>query len=402
MKNYLSILLVLFVISTGLSQNKTIKKADKLIAKKQYASAYALLEAKDPDNLKPSIVLKKADMAMDYFVTTIMHQTFAFKDLEEGEDLMGARINNEGQTFTLYLLPIQEVLDSLIKQYPKNYALHKTLGKFYYEVYLKYGENWMMTSEDLLKKMYDYSREAAENGEADFLTYYNIGFYLTGMERYSEAIAAYKNSIARDTSYPTSQYNLAICYLYVDSAQKGISYAEKAIKLYKSPALKADAARVTGVLYKTAGDLENALKYLKLSDKVQPGNYYTLAQLLDVQLELKLNKEASVSAAQFFELDPTNPAMMGELMNVYVQHNSDSLLFPILNQKIEEHKDEYEIIGNIYFHLARYYIAQNDINAARRLLYASRKNFEKVLEDDTPVFKVIDDFLARYPATPEK
>ncbi len=402
MKNYLSILLILFVISTGLSQNKTIKKADKLIAKKQYASAYALLEAKDPANLKPAIVLKKADMAMDYFVTTIMHQTFAFKDLEEGEDLMDARINNEGQTFTLYLLPIQEILDTLIKQYPKNYALHKTLGKFYYEVYLKYGENWIMTSEELLKKMYDYSKEAADNGEGDFLTYYNIGFYLTGMERYSEAIAAYKNSIARDTAYPTSQYNLAICYLYVDSARKGISYAEKAIKLYKSPALKADAARVTGVLYKTTGDLENALKYLKLSDKTQAGNYYTLAQLLDVQLELKLNKDASVSAAQFFELDPANPAMMGELMNVYVQHNSDSLLFPILNQKIEDHKGEYEILGNIYFHLARYYIAQNDINAARRLLYASRKNFEKVLEDDTPVFQVIDDFLARYPETPEK
>ncbi len=394
---------LLFLVSLLNTFGQTIlKKADKLVEQKKYASAFALLEKKDPDNKKPAIVLKKADIAMDYFVSSIMHQTFAFKDLEEGEDLMEARINDEGQTYALYVLPIQDVLDTLIMQHPKNYKLHKTLGKFYYEVYLKYGENWMMTSDELLKKMYDHSIIAAENGEADFLTYYNIGFYLTGMERYSEAISAYKNSVQLDSTYPTSQYNLAICYLYVDSAQQGTGYAEKAVELYKSPALKADAARVTGVLYKTSGDFNNAHKFLELSNQIQPENYYTLAQLLEVQLTLELNNDAANSAAVFFELDPANPAIVGELMGIYSQQNADTLLFPILNKKIEEYKDDFEVLGTVYFLLARYYIAQNDIAAAKTLLIASRKNFEKVLEDDTPVFKVIDDFLAKYPDTQEK
>ncbi len=400
MKKLFTLLLLISLVSTY--GQAVLKKADKLIDEKKYASAYALLEKKDPDNERPSIVLKKADMAMDYFVTSIMHQTFAFKDLEEGEDLMEVRANNEGETFALYVLPVQDVLDTLIKQHPENYKLHKTLGKFYYEVYLKYGDNWMMTSDELLKEMYDCSKVAAENGEADFLTYYNIGFYLTGMERYIEAIGAYKKSVSLDTTYPTSQYNLAICYLYVDSAQQGTGYAEKAVELYKSPALKADAARVTGVLYKTAGDNKNALKYLKLSDEIQPENYYTIAQLLQVQLAMKKTEEASITASQFFEIDPTNPEIIGELMSVYVQNNSDSLIFPILNEKIEAYKDEYGVLGNIYFHLARYYISQNEIAAAKKLLIASRKNFEKVLEDDTPVFRVIDDFLAKHPDNQEK
>lgn len=400
MKN---IFTLLFLISALSSYGQAVlKKADKLIEQKKYASAYALLEKKDPDNEKPAIVLKKADLAMDYFVTSIMHQTFAFKDLAEDEDIMEARINSDSQTYALYVLPLQDVLDTLIMEHPTNYALHKALGKFYYEVYLKYGENWMMTSDELLKKMYDHSKVAAQNGEADFLTYYNIGFYLTGMERYSEAISAYKKSIALDANYPTSQYNLAICYLYVDSAQQGTSYAEKSVELYKSPALKADAARVTGVLYKSAGEYENALKYLKLSDEIQRDNYYTLAQLLEVQLMMKRVEEASITASQFFEIDPTNPEIIGELMSVYIEHNSDSLLFPILNEKIEAYKEEFGVLGNIYFHLARYYISQNDIAAAKKLLIASRKNFEKVLDEETQVFKVIDDFLAKHPDTPEK
>lgn len=395
MKKLFTLLLFASVL-TSFGQ-AVLKKADKLIEQKKYASAYALLEAKDPDNEKPAIVLKKADLAMDYFVTSIMHQTFAFKDLEEGEDIMDARVNNEGETFTLYVLPLQEILDTLIKQFPTNYTLHKTLGKFYYEVYLKYGDNWVMSSEELLKNMYDHSKIASENEEADFLTYYNIGFYLTGMERYEEAIAAYKQSILRDATYPTSQYNLAICYLYLDSAQQGTRYAERSVELYKSPALKADAARVTGVLYKATEEWQKALKYLSLSNEIQPNNYYTLVQLLEVQLITKSFDDATISASQFFDLDPTNPEIIGELLNVYIQHNADSLLFPVLKEKIEIHKDDYGILGNIYFHLARYYINQNNIPAARRLLIASRKNFEKVLEEDTPVFKVIDDFLAKHP-----
>ncbi len=394
MKKLFTLLLVTAVFTTF--GQAILKKADKLIEERKYASAYALLEDKDPDNLKPPIVLKKADLAMDYFVTSIMHQTFAFKDLAEDEDIIEARINSDSQTYAMYILPLQDVLDTLIKLHPENYKLHKTLGKFYYEVYLKYGEKWIISSQELLRNMYTYSKEAADNGEADFLTYYNIGFYLTGNERYAEAISAYKNSIALDTTYPTSQYNLAICYMYVDSAQKGIEYAEKAMELYKSPALKADAARVTGVLYRNSGDDENALKYFKLSDQIEGDNYYTLSQLLETQLRLKRADEASLTASRFFELDPANPTILGDLFGMYVQHNSDSLLFPILNQKIEQYKDEYEILGNIYFHLARYYISQNDIKAAKRLLVASRKNFEKVLDEENQVFKVIDDFLAKH------
>lgn len=395
MKKYLSVFIFLF--SASLYGQAVIKKANRLIEQKQYATAYALLEDKDPDNQKPAIVLKKAELAMDYFVTSIMHQTFAFKDLADDEDLMKARLNNDSQTFAMYVLPLQEVLDTLIELNPENYELHKALGKFYYEVYLKYGDNWLMPTNELLKNMYDYSVAAATHHTADFLTYYNMGFYLTFTEQYAEAINAYHKSIELDSLYPTSHYNVAICYLYVDSALKGVEHAKKAIALYKSSELKADAARVTAVLYKAANKLPEAISYLEMSNQFQPDNYYTLSHMVETHLLAGHYQKAAASTSKFFELDPANPSIIGELFGLYTNQSADTLLFPILNQKIEEHKNDFEVLGNIYFHLARYYVNQGEVASARKLLIASRKNFEKVFEEDTPVFEVIDNFLSKYP-----
>lgn len=372
-----------------------LKKADRLIEDQKYASAYALLEDKDPQNTKPQIVLKKCELALDYFATSIMHQTFAFKDLEEGEDLMQVRMNSEGQTFTLYVLEIQEILDTLLLQNPKNYKLNQTLGKFYYEVYLKYGDNWLMTSQELLEAMYKNNKRAVEHGYADFLTYYGMGFYQTLNEEYAQAIPYYKESIKRDTSFPTSQYNLAICYLYEDSAQEGISYAKKAIALYLNPALKADAARLVGVLYKDLQQPEDALPYIKISNELVPNNYYTIRQLLDIEVALNLQKDAYQTAGQFFELNPTNPTILSEMFGIYTTHSSDSLLFPLLNAKLEQHQDDYEIVGNIYFHLGQYFISVNDVLAARRFLAYARKNFRKVFPVNHEAFKLIDDYLEK-------
>lgn len=146
------LILAIFTLPVfGQTEAETIKSANELIANKKYESAFKLLHRFDPGNGKPEIVLLKEDIALNYFVTSIMHQLFAFKDLEKSENIMDYR-GSEG-SFESHVFVIDKVLDSLIKIYPDNCKLYKGLGDFYYEAHLKYGGRWLKDDNELFKLM---------------------------------------------------------------------------------------------------------------------------------------------------------------------------------------------------------------------------------------------------------
>ena len=83
----LSIATVLTLTVFGQTESETVKKANDFIASKKYETAFKTLQDFDPKNEKPNISLLKEEIALNYFVTSIMHEMFAFKDLEKGEDI---------------------------------------------------------------------------------------------------------------------------------------------------------------------------------------------------------------------------------------------------------------------------------------------------------------------------
>lgn len=120
------------------SDKSVISNADRLISNRQYQSAYELLNEKDPDNEKPAILTKKVDIALKYYLTSLMHEMFTFSNLAPDDDLGKLRLSKPSST--LYSLKAEELLTNLIRKYPLNAELYYSLGCYYYEVHSHYGD----------------------------------------------------------------------------------------------------------------------------------------------------------------------------------------------------------------------------------------------------------------------
>ena len=73
------------------SERATLKKAEGLVAQRQYASAFAMLEALDPANDRPAVLAMKADIVLHYFAQSMNHMVFSLVDLKKGESLDSVR-----------------------------------------------------------------------------------------------------------------------------------------------------------------------------------------------------------------------------------------------------------------------------------------------------------------------
>ena len=81
-----------------------LKKADGLIQKEQYESAFGALNALDDEFM----LAKKIEIAINYFAQSMMHQMFAFKNLKKGETLYDVR--SGGGSYSLVLFdPVKAV-----------------------------------------------------------------------------------------------------------------------------------------------------------------------------------------------------------------------------------------------------------------------------------------------------
>ena len=76
-----------------------LNQVDELINQKQYATAFGKLS--DEDN--EYHIAKRIEIAINYFVQSIMHQMFCFKNLEENESLYEICKNPQGNyNLTMY------------------------------------------------------------------------------------------------------------------------------------------------------------------------------------------------------------------------------------------------------------------------------------------------------------
>src|SRR5690554_570405 len=240
-----SIILFLILSSpAAFSQTKleTINKANDLIANKKYASAFNLLDAFDPTNDNADVVLLKEKIMLNYFVTSLMHQIFALKDLEKNEDIMDYK-GHEG-SFEMHSFQVDSILTKLINIYPTNCKLYKGLADYYYDAHLKYGERWLIDDNDLLPLIQINYQKAIEGNCADYQTYYVLGYLNLIREKINESIPYFQKSIELHHSYASSHYNLAYAYLFTDDRENALKFAKNALDLYKDKDYKSDAARM--------------------------------------------------------------------------------------------------------------------------------------------------------------
>lgn len=389
MRNSFLFLIFLFLSLRAISQTESdvIDKANSLIADKKYESAFDALENFDTKNASPDIVLLKEKIALNYYITSIMHQMFTFKDLKAGEDIMDYRGKSE-ETQNIHMFPINDILDSLIQLYPANCKLKKGLGDYLFDYNLRYGNMLAMSADSMFELIDKNYKKAIDGNCADYKTYYVMGYMNIANEKYTEGIPYLKKSIDLDSTYASSFYNLAFAYMQLDKNDSALQFATKALALYDDTVYKGDAARMIGSIYMGFKDNTKAITFYELSNKIDPGNYYTLRALLYLYVMSNDSKE-SKTLNDLFLIAPNNSTIYGALANVYFTANKTETLISFYNSQLSKYKKDPEVLGNLNFFLAQLYL-DKDKKMTKKYLLKSKENFSKVYKADHQVFKVID------------
>ena len=391
MMKKITTLLLTFLAFAGYSQAQTdvLSAAQKLIDTKKYESAYVLLDKDDPDNEKPDVVLMKEDIVLNYFVSSIMHQAFALKDLKKNEDVMDYRGKNG--SFSMFSFPVDSVLLKLIAAYPDNCKLYRGLAFYYTEVLNKYGEYWLIDEEGLTQKAIDNGKKAIDGGCGDYNTYHNMGVALLWQEETEASIPYLKKATELEPKNADAHYNLAYAYLFTEQLDNALPQAKTSYDLYKDKDLKGDAARMTGQILMEKGDYRNALKYFETADKLIPNNYYNLSPLLRLYL-VTGNQKAPSTAKKLFELAPENPTIYQAMVEAYRFADREPELVRFYKAQLPKYVNNDMVFGNLHFYLGTLAM-EHDKAAAKEYFLKAKEIFGHVYDKDHYVFEVIDNAL---------
>ncbi len=389
MKFLLSALL-LFSITLSVAQTEVLEKAQGLINEKKYNSAFVLLEDEDPENKNPEIAIAKSEILMEYFVTSLNHQLFALKDLEPDQDILEVRGSNG--SFKMYSFRIDSVLLNLMEEFPEDYRLPQQIGEFYYEVYLRYSGRYVFSDEELVAKCRSYSLMAFNHGVYDWWTCYLIGYSYMFTSDFVKAIPYLEKSIELKNDYAPCHYNLAYSYMDSDRRDEGIQSAKMAYELYEEPELKADAARMVGVLYLELGQDTTSLQWYLVSDSISPDNYYSLGPIVKLQRKLQHNYLRDYTQT-FFELDPSNPTVYQDLIKYYSPNDGLEELASFFEAQLESYTENEMVTGNLYFFIGVIYTNLGDRALALENFRRAKTVFANVLKSDHEVFSVIDSYM---------
>ena len=389
MKKIISLLLC-FAALTGYSQAQTdvLSAAQKLIDEKKYESAYVLLDKDDPNNEKPDVVLLKEDIVLNYFVSSMMHQAFALKDLKKNEDIMQYR----GQTgsFSMFHFQVDSALIKLIALYPDNCKLYRGLAFYYNEVLNKYG-GWLGDEEELEQKIIDNCTKAIDGGCADYATYHNLGVVLLMQEKTQQSIPFLQKATELAPDQADAHYNLAYAYLFTDQHDNALRHAKLSLDLYQDKELKGDAARMVGQILTEQKDYRNALKYYEMADKLIPDNYYNLQPMLKLYL-ITDDKKATATAKRLFELAPEKTTVYQALEDAYGTAGKESALISFYKAQMSKYKSNSIVMGNLNFYLGNIYL-DIDKATAKEYFLKAKELFKQVFKSDHDVFGVIDEVL---------
>lgn len=387
MRKLFAILFVSFFASAVFAQQDTLTIVQQLIQKKKYESAMNLLQCADSNNNRPDYVIAKTELVLNYFVTSIMHQFFALKDLKPNEDVDDYR-GLSGNYSLIYFAP-----DSLLKRlktiYPDNYLLYKTLGDFYRSVDNNYG-NWL--SDSVLDYMYENYDIAYHHGVFDEKSLFCLGYYHLLNQAYEKSIPFFLKSLELNPQNADCHYNVAYAYIYAEKPDLAVPHVKKSFTLYKDNNLKSDAARMLGVIYFQRKDYVSALKYFRKADKILPDDFTTLMYILDAQLGLN-DKKSVATTIKIFNLEPGHPAICKSLTDSYIRAGKAYDLISFFLNRIQYFSFDDMSLGTIYYYLGDLY-REIKLSIKAQMAYVKAKELlQKAGYDDDEIYRSIDDYL---------
>ena len=389
MKIYPVLFFSLLSIVALRSQNSVINEANAMIAEQKYATAYEFLTGSDPNNRDPDVAISKSNLLLNYYIKTDQFQKFGLKDLAPNQDLHQLRENNA--TVRMFNYKPDSVISQLIIQNPQNYKLRNALGNFYYEVHLKYPEDWILPDSVVVLNMKNSYEEAYNNGVYDYWSLFGIGYAYLLEDEFQKGIPFLQKSIELNSNYPISHYNLAYAYSNTDQFPECLASAQKAYDMQVVPEFKAEAARLIAMTCEELKDPKKALEYYRLADQILPNDYNTLSLLL--ALELKTNDvQYKKHTNQLFFLDPDNPVIFQDLLKMYSEQEKEKEFIDFMENLKPQFRQNIPVMANIHFHQAIAQYETEEWVAAKINFERARSLFRNLFKSSHGVFNVIDSY----------
>lgn len=385
-----ALLFVFSVLLISISKASSFEKVDSLISNRQFLDAWKTLSSIENEKNKVDVNLKKIDLCLKYFTKTVSHQAFAFTNLKKGESLIEQRRLAEAKMIPVFPFKIDEILDSLINENPKNYNLLKTKGDYYYDIFILYGKDWIKNRQEVLRQMYTAYNKADENGVYDFISLYALGYFYNLNEQSNQAIKYFNRSLEIDSNYAPTHYNLAFLYTERDSNEIALYHAWKAYQQYDYINYKNDAGQMTGSLLGKLGRHEEAISVLLDCDKLIPNTYHTYYYLLNSFLALNRMTESLVTAENMFYLDWKSHTINTDLINFFIKHNHFDELLEFYTSKLDKEQYDMEFRGHIQLHIAQAYSQINQENKMLEYIKKARESFSICYDSGHPVFRVLN------------
>ncbi len=392
-------------------------QVDKLIKEKKYNSAYKLLDKNDPDNDNPDIFIKKVDIMLKYYVSTINHKLFGLADLGENDTL--EKLRGKTDKYDLYDIDIDKILTDMIKKYrDKNQQiqeqmkqnpeqkeelakdiyntgkLYLALGNYYYDVREIYGNKWDIGEQHLLTLIEDNYFMAFQLGYYDYKSMFGLGFIqLVVKKNYENAIFYFEKSFELNPSFGDAVYNLAYTYYVQENYDKALEYSLKASEVYKKDELKAKSLKIAGKIYFDELKILKAMECYEKAKSYLPNDYSILKHLLDVYLLDENLEKIREYAKQLFMLDPYDPYILGNVLGSFIQYGFKNEWKTFIEKMTEKFADNYEVLGNIFLHKGMFFAYEKDKLTARTNFLKAKEYYGKIFEPSHPVFARIDEHL---------
>ena len=152
-----------------------------------------------------------------------------------------------------------------------------------------------------------------------------------------------------------------------------ISSLKKSIKSTDDPVEKACAYTQVAIWYAEMGDHENAVQYFRRSFHTSPTVYRNFRPLMVAELSESRTDEAGTCARELFRLDPENPRVMQDILEIYKSNEYDDELEDLVQDLMIEHEEHRGAKVNIEFHYAmRLFNAGQFVSAFEILCDASK------------------------------
>lgn len=363
---------------------------DSLIERKQFLDAWNLLSSKETKSNKEQINLKKIDICLKYFTKSVSHQAFAFTNLKPGENLIQQRNVSETKIIPTFPFNIDLIIDSLIREHPKNYNLYKLKGDYYYDIFILFGRNWKVNKQEVLRRMYIAYEKADKHETNDYLSLYALGYFHHLNSESKKAIKYFERSLVLDSNYAPTHYNLAHIYTELDSNEAALKHAWSAYKKYKYINYKNDAGQMTGSILGKLEKHEEAISVLLDCDRLTPNNYYTYYYLLNSFLHLNKIQEALITAENMFSLDWKSHTINTDIIEFFIKTNHLNELIAFYQGKLTKEKYDMEFRGHIQLHLAQAFSLIDDKNKTIKYVDDAKKSFLICYDNNHPIFKVLE------------